>query len=207
MRFAITDLNDPKHLAWLYAKMWFRSADINSYVMCTHFSRCHAVSEAMAVATYRNLPNAHPIFRLLQPHVQGIIPVNVTARAVVVNPSKNPFCLFLSAGDSTTSVFSNFFKTFSYDDLIIPQYFEKRGVQDIPEYFFRDDILSHWEILQQYVREMVDLTYAISLMMMSRRTRNFRASSKTWLRTVFVGLKKEQVSHGWWPRKKSWWST
>ena len=155
----ITDLNDPKHLAWLYAKMWFRSADINSYVMCTHFSRCHAVSEAMAVATYRNLPNAHPIFRLLQPHVQGIIPVNVTARAVVVSPSKNPFCLFLSTGDSTTSVFSNFFKTFSYDDLIIPQYFEKRGVQHIPEYFFRDDILSHWEILQQYVKEMVDLSY------------------------------------------------
>ena len=155
----ITDLDHPGYLAWLYAKMWFRSADMNCYVMCTHFSKCHAVSEAVAVAVYRNLPNAHPVFRILQPHIQGIIPVNVNARAVVVSPNKNVFSLFLSSGGSTTGVFHNYFKKFSYNDLIVPEDVKKRGVEDIPEYLYRDDMVSHWEIIRQYLQELVHLSY------------------------------------------------
>ena len=155
----ITDLSHPKHLAWLYAKMWFRCADVNVYSLCTHFARAHATNELFAVACYRNLPNAHPIFRMLQPHIQGIIPVNVQARAVLVNPGRNAFSLFLSAGDNLKIVFNNYYKKFHYEDLILPLDVEKRGVGDIPEYLYRDDTLSHWRIISQYVSEMVHLIY------------------------------------------------
>ena len=155
----ITDLNDPKHLAWLFAKMWFRNADMNCYALCTHFAQSHATNEVFGVAAYRNLSNAHPIFRLLQPHIQGIIPVNVQARAVLVNPGKNAFALFLSAGDNIRIVFHNHYKNFSYEDLVLPEDVKKRGVQDIPEYLYRDDTLSHWEVIQAYVGEMVNLAY------------------------------------------------
>lgn len=155
----ITDLDHPKHLAWLYAKMWFRSADMGCYALSTHFARSHAINESLAIATYRNLPNAHPILRLLQPHIQGIVPVNVNARSVLVNPGKNAFALFLSVGCDVTGVFHNYFKKFSYDELIIPQDMAERGVEDIPEYLYRDDMVSHWQIIHQYVKEMVDLSY------------------------------------------------
>ena len=155
----ITDLDDPKHLAWLYAKMWFRCADMSCYGLSTHFARSHAINEALAIATYRNLPNAHPLLRLLQPHLQGIVPVNVNARSVLVNPGKNAFALFLSTGCDVMGVFHNYFKTFSYDELIIPQDMAERGVEDIPEYLYRDDIVSHWEIIKQYVQDMVDISY------------------------------------------------
>ena len=155
----ITDLSHPKHLAWLYAKMWFRCADVNVYSLCTHFARAHATNELFAVACYRNLPNAHPIFRMLQPHIQGIIPVNVQARAVLVNPGRNAFSLFLSAGDNLKIVFNNYYKQFHYEDLILPLDVEKRGVGEIPEYLYRDDTLSHWRIISQYVSEMVHLIY------------------------------------------------
>ncbi|KAL5256131.1 hypothetical protein ACHWQZ_G011370 [Mnemiopsis leidyi] len=155
----MADFDHPKYLAWLYAKMWFRSADMNCYALCSHFAKCHAVSEAIAVAAYRNLPNAHPIFRILQPHILGIIPVNVNARAVLLSPKKNFFTLFLSAGGATIEIFNNFFKKFSYDDLVVPLDVEKRGVQDIPEYLYRDDMGSHWEIIHQYLKELVHLSY------------------------------------------------
>ncbi|KAL5252147.1 hypothetical protein ACHWQZ_G015068 [Mnemiopsis leidyi] len=155
----ITDEDHPKHLAWLYAKMWFRSIDLNNYVMGTHYSRGHAINETIAVGAFRNLPRAHPIFRVLQPHIQGIIPVNANAREVIVSPGKNAFSLFLAGGDAVDKVFHNYFKTFTYDQLVVPLDIEQRGVQDIPEYLFRDDMMSHWEILHQYLTEMVDLTY------------------------------------------------
>ncbi|KAL5258993.1 hypothetical protein ACHWQZ_G009456 [Mnemiopsis leidyi] len=155
----ISDLSHPEHLAWLYAKMWYRCAEVNVYSLCTHFARAHATNELFAVACYRNLPNAHPIFRMLQPHIQGIIPVNVQARAVLVNPGQNAFSLFLSAGDNLMHVFNNYYKKFTYEDLILPLDIEKRGVGDIPEYLYRDDTLSHWNIITQYVSEMVHLIY------------------------------------------------
>ncbi|KAL5271305.1 hypothetical protein ACHWQZ_G001821 [Mnemiopsis leidyi] len=155
----ISDLNRPVHLGWLYAKMWFRSADVNVYSLCTHFARAHAVNEVFAMACYRNLPNAHPIFRMLQPHIQGIIPVNVQARGVLINPGRNAISLFLSAGDNLSHLFNNYYKKFNYEDLILPLDVEKRGVGDIPEYLYRDDTLSHWNIISKYVSEMVHLSY------------------------------------------------
>ena len=155
----ITDLNDPEHLAWLYAKMWFRCADLSVYSLCTHYARGHATNEIFAVAAYRNLPNAHPIFRLLQPHIQGIIPVNVQARAVLINPGQNAFALFLSAGDSLKVLLHNYYQTFDYSDLNLEKNFEKRGVNDIPEYLYRDDTLDYWKYIGEYVSEMVNLTY------------------------------------------------
>lgn len=155
----ITDPNHPKNLSWLYAKMWFRCADVNLYSLVTHFARGHAVNEVFAVACYRNLPNAHPIFRLLQPHLQGLIAVNVQARAVLVNPGRNVLSMFLSSGDNLLIVLDNYFRKFSYEDLIVPKYFESRGTEAIPEYFFREDISAYWTILSEYVGEMVSLSY------------------------------------------------
>ena len=105
-----TPEEDPAHLPWLLAKMYFRCADLQEYSLCTHYSRGHAVNEVFSVSAYRNLPTAHPLFRLLQPHIQGIVPVNVQARGVLINPRKNSFALFLSSGDNLRIVLDNFFR-------------------------------------------------------------------------------------------------
>ena len=155
----LTDLDHKDQLAWLYAKMWFRCADANVHSLSKHFGRAHAISEVFAMAVYRNLPNAHPIFRLLQPHIQGIIPINVQGREVLINPGKNTMGMYLSAGDNLGAVLSNYYSRFSYQNLILPGEFERRGVGEIPEYLLRDDILAHWEILSNYNRRMVELVY------------------------------------------------
>ncbi|KAL5258994.1 hypothetical protein ACHWQZ_G009457 [Mnemiopsis leidyi] len=154
--------DDPEYLQWLLAKMYFRGSDLNRYSLCAHFCRAHAVGEVFGVAAYRNLPNAHPILRLLQPHIQGIIPVNVHARVIFQAPEDGGFSMFIGVGDQTREVFENYFKEFCYEELLFPRSIEVREVQDVPGYYHRDDMLASWKIIEAYVNEMVDLTYATS---------------------------------------------
>ena len=154
-----TDQEDPKYLKWLLAKMYFRSSDQNTFSLCAHSARAHGVGESFGVAAYRNLPNAHPILRLLQPHIQGIIPYNVQARVIVMHPEEGGFSMFLGVGDETRKVFDNYYKQFCYEELLFPKGVEDRGVKDIPEYLHRDDMMANWEIIESYVTEMVGLAY------------------------------------------------
>ena len=153
-----TEKGEHENLRWMLAKLYFRCADVNTHALCTHYARTHAVNEVFAVAAYRNLASAHPIFRFLQPHLQGIITVQLQARKFLIGKN-SVFSKFLSSGDDIESVFDNYFKTFKYKDLVIPEATTKRGVCDIPDYFYRDDTLEYWKLIEGYTTEMVNLAY------------------------------------------------
>ena len=57
-----------------------------------------------------------------------------------------------AAGDHLVQVFHNCYKNSSHEKLISPDEVKKGGVEDIPEYLFRD-------ITQEHVEEIVNLTY------------------------------------------------
>jgi len=40
----------------------------------------NAVSETFAIATFRNLPRCHPVYKLLRPHLRSVVQVNQDAR-------------------------------------------------------------------------------------------------------------------------------
>ena len=40
--------------------------------------------EPIAVATHRNLPSLHPVFKLLLPHIRGVNAINTVARDVLI---------------------------------------------------------------------------------------------------------------------------
>ena len=153
-----TDKKEHENLRWLLAKLYFRNAEVNSHVLCTLYARANAVNEVFAVAAYRNLASAHAIFRLLQSHIQGVIPVQLQARKFLLGKN-SVFSKFLSAGDNMEVVFDNYFKTFNYRDLIYPEEIKKRGVEDLPGYLYREYSLKHWNLLEKYVTDMVDLSY------------------------------------------------
>jgi len=153
--------SDPQYLAWMLAKMYFRCADGNVYALSTHFGRGHAINEAFACSMFRNLPRAHPVHKLLYHHLAGIIPVNVQARLFLVNAGKSIFSLFLSSGDHLDDVLENFFgKRMTYELLIVPKDFEKRGISDIPNFHYRDDALLLWNAMLGYVTELLNLSYS-----------------------------------------------
>ena len=156
----IPDIDHQHKLQWIYAKMWLRCAEVSCEVIGTHFGRSHALNEVFAIAAYRNLSSAHPIFRLLKPHLHGIVAVNVKARKSLVNSGNNALTNIMATGRNVDKVLDNYYRKLSYEDLVLDRDVKNRGVENLPGYFYRDDILGHWEILHQYVDEMVELAYS-----------------------------------------------
>lgn len=48
--------------------------------MITHLFRTHLFMEPIAVACWRNLPSLHPVWKLLTPHMRGVLAINTLAR-------------------------------------------------------------------------------------------------------------------------------
>ena len=66
----------------------------------------------------------------------------------------------MSSGDDLPQLLVNCCKELHYDNMVVPKDFETRGLKDVPNYLFRDDCEALWEILLNYVKEMVDLSYS-----------------------------------------------
>ncbi|KAJ7385199.1 hypothetical protein OS493_017576 [Desmophyllum pertusum] len=71
-------------LDWIYAKMLLRNADAQCHQMISHLLRTHLFMEPIAVATRRQLPSLHPLWKLLSPHLRGTLAINTFGRHVFI---------------------------------------------------------------------------------------------------------------------------
>ena len=53
--------------------------------MITHLLRTHLCMEPVAVASYRQLPTIHPLWKLLAPHIRGIMAINTLGRDILIS--------------------------------------------------------------------------------------------------------------------------
>jgi len=157
---------DPAHSEaywlWQSAKTAVQVADFNYHEMFVHLGRTHLMSEAFCVATARQLANAHPLSRLLAPHLEGAMFINEAAALIIMGP--------LTTGDTilaapiTTLQHECGRDRLAYDfyDNMLPADLHARGVDDaalLPDYPYRDDALLVWNAIQQWVGDYLAVYY------------------------------------------------
>ncbi|XP_055450255.1 hydroperoxide isomerase ALOXE3 isoform X2 [Psammomys obesus] len=144
---------------WLLAKTWVRNSEFLVHENNTHFLCTHLLCEAFSMATLRQLPLCHPIYKLLLPHTRYTLQVNTIARATLLNPE--------GLVDKVTSIgrrgliylMSTGLAHFTYTDFCLPDSLRARGVLTIPNYHYRDDGLKIWAAIERFVSEIVSYYY------------------------------------------------
>jgi len=139
---------------WVLAKMFFRSAHLNTHEWKAHFTHTHMVMEPIAVALYRCLSKAHPVYKLLRRHLCTVPAMNTIARKDLI-----PNTSVVSEGASVVAATAirYHFKKLTMNDLVIPRAFEKRGidVDKIPNCWYARDILKLWNIMEGFVDSLL----------------------------------------------------
>ncbi|MGH0152955.1 UNVERIFIED_CONTAM: hypothetical protein FKN15_039026 [Acipenser sinensis] len=121
-------LPNDKEEDWLLAKIFVRSADFNLFELVTHLLRTHLLAEVFCIAMLRHLSSVHPLYKAFSTGGIGMYKV------------------LQKAQDSMT-----------YSSLCLPDDIKARGVEDIPCYYYRDDGLKLWAVINSDVLEDTEL--------------------------------------------------
>ncbi|XP_034362867.1 polyunsaturated fatty acid lipoxygenase ALOX15B-like isoform X1 [Arvicanthis niloticus] len=144
---------------WLLAKTWVRNAEFSIHEAVTHLFHAHLIPEVFALATLRQLPQCHPLFKLLIPHIRYTLYINTLARELLIAPGK--------VVDKSTGLgiggFSELIKRnmeqLNYSVLCFPEDIRARDMEDIPGYYYRDDGMQIWGAIKSFVSEIVSIYY------------------------------------------------
>uniref|UniRef100_A0A674N9N1 Uncharacterized protein n=1 Tax=Takifugu rubripes TaxID=31033 RepID=A0A674N9N1_TAKRU len=139
---------------WLLAKFFIKNAYALMHQSITHLLRTHFMVEAYIVAGLRCLPEIHPIYKLLMPHFRYTLHVNTGGRK----------SLFGSDGSSLgfngiVELMRRDLADLHYSYFFLPENVRARGLDSIPNNFYRDDGLKLWNIISSFVTAMVGYYY------------------------------------------------
>ena len=115
------------------------------------------------MATMRNLPDPHPIFKLLQPHFRYTMAINTAARATLINNGGIIDHLFAIGGAGTVELLRRVSNLYRVQWTNIVQYAKERGVDDpnkLPGYYYRDDGIKIWNVMNKFVEGIVNEFYS-----------------------------------------------
>ncbi|KAJ1080476.1 hypothetical protein NDU88_000675 [Pleurodeles waltl] len=144
---------------WILAKIWVRNADFLAQEGHAHFLGTHLLIEAFMICTLRQLPSCHPLYKLLFPHFRYTLHANMTARIKLVGAG-GVFDQSASAGAKHFDLYmKNGLEILTYTSLCIPDNLASRGVDKLPKYYFRDDILKLWAAIESFVTSIVNSYY------------------------------------------------
>ena len=114
------------------------------------------------MGTVRNLPDAHPIYKLLRPHFRYTMAINVRARASLLNDGGIIDKIFAIGGEGRQELMRRGGTSYNIHWTNIKHNTKERGVDDpktLPGYYYRDDGLKLWNAMESYVGDIVNNFY------------------------------------------------
>jgi hypothetical protein len=155
--------HDTEH-DWLAAKIYVRCSEGNVHQMIGHALRTHFVMEPFVMVTMRNLPDPHPVYKLLRRHFRYTLAINEGARKSLLAEG-GVFDDFIATGGPDkghVQLGQEGFRRWTLADNKPRLDLERRGVLDpavLPYYPYRDDALPLWDAIEEYVRGVLGHFY------------------------------------------------
>ncbi|XP_067828237.1 polyunsaturated fatty acid 5-lipoxygenase-like isoform X2 [Heptranchias perlo] len=150
--------SDPE-LDWLLAKTWVRSADFQFFQLISHLLRTHLIAEPFCIATIRQLPSVHPIYKLLMPHTRYTLEINTRGRKELISENGVMIKAFGVGVEGYTLLTQREFLAITYQSLCLPESLELRGVEELKGYYYKDDSLQIWSAIHKFVTKIVRFYY------------------------------------------------
>lgn len=159
--------NDGYPNRWLFAKLHVSNTDHQYHEFVRHLGWAHLFAEPLSIARHNafwDLPE-HPIGKMLKPHYVGTIGINYMARQTLVD-QKYPFTqsTFSVGSVGGMLLFGLWARDVKLMDLTHPRDmetrgFDREGTDGLTEFYFRDDGYKNYDLMHEYVKGVVDLTY------------------------------------------------
>ncbi|XP_062267016.1 hydroperoxide isomerase ALOXE3-like isoform X2 [Platichthys flesus] len=143
---------------WLLAKMFIKNADTLDHEAVHHLMNTHFMGEVYTVATLRCFPVIHPLYKLLIPHFKSTLDINIRARTSLLGPD-GIFKISTTGLEGTIEIMRRSLREITYSSVCLPENIAARGLESIPNYYYRDDGLKLWSIINSFVRAAVEYYY------------------------------------------------
>ncbi|KAJ0050763.1 hypothetical protein NL108_005877, partial [Boleophthalmus pectinirostris] len=144
---------------WLLAKTFVRSADFNEHQLNVHLLRTHLLAEVFSLSLLRNIPMVHPLYKLLVPHTRYTLQINFLARRLLISETGTFTQFASSGGKGMVTILQRSLSSLTYRSLCIPEDIKDRGVESLPNYYYRNDGLRLWDIIHKFVKGVLSFYY------------------------------------------------
>lgn len=149
-------------IAWSMAKLSAQTADLHEQALVWHLGHCHFLMEAFALATRRELAEAHPLRRLLGAHTEYTLAINAQVRDTLMKPGGDLEALLSASRGQALWMVQDAMQRFDYEAVLPPRRVAARGLGDpktLPRCPYRDDGLDVWGAIHAFVGDYVELYY------------------------------------------------
>ncbi|KAK7174099.1 hypothetical protein R3I93_001316 [Phoxinus phoxinus] len=144
---------------WKLAKIFVRNAEFAVHEIDFHLLRTHLLAEVFTVATLRNLPSPHPLHKLLFPHIRYTLQINIMARNQLISMDGTLSKYAGVGGESLGKLLKRATASLTYSALCLPDNISERGLETVPNYYYRDDGRKLWDIINKFVAGLLSHYY------------------------------------------------